>query len=193
VDDRAKGLVEGGGAVIAVLALAGVIATAWSAYASKDEELKVHLVEIAMGILRADPAKEDVAPARARAMDAIDKYSGLRPFTADERAALLHKPIGGALPADAGLPEWKKTFKGYGRDGFIIIPPRTSRMGLASCRRGSERIGSKIRRMGRGSGRIDCSRIPRTGLSSCLIRSFLPYLIRKTCGGRSHQRSERWL
>jgi hypothetical protein len=123
VDDRAKGLLEGGGAVIAVLALAGVLATAWSAYASKDEELRVHLVEIAIGILRADPTKEDVAPARAWAMDAIDKYSGLRPFTADERAALVHKPIGGALPADVGLPEWKKTFKGYGKDGFIIIPP----------------------------------------------------------------------
>ena len=112
MDERAKGLIEGGGAVIAVLALAGVLATALSAYASKDEELKVHLVEIAIGILRADPTKEDVAPARAWAMDAIDKYSGLRPFTADERAALLHKPIGGA-PADSGLsPEWKKTFKG---------------------------------------------------------------------------------
>ena len=126
MDDRAKGLLEGGGAVIGVLALAGVLATAWSAYASKDEELRVHLVEIAIGILRADPTKEDVAPARAWAMDAINKYSGLRPFTADERAALLHKPIGGALPADSGLSsEEKKTlFEGYGRDGFVIIPPK---------------------------------------------------------------------
>ena len=33
-------------------------------FASKDQELKVHLVEIAIGILRADP-KEDVTPARA--------------------------------------------------------------------------------------------------------------------------------
>jgi hypothetical protein len=124
VDDRAKGLVEGGGLVLGVIALAGVIATALFAYASKDEELKVHLVEIAIGILRADPTKEDVAGARGWAMDAIDKYSGLRPFTADERDALLHKPIGGAAPADSGLsPEWKKTFKGYGKDGFIIIPP----------------------------------------------------------------------
>jgi hypothetical protein len=123
VDDRAKGLLEGGGVVLGILALAGVLATALSAYASKDEELRVHLVEIAMGILRADPTKEDVAGARGWAMDAIDKYSGLRPFTANERDALLHKPIGGTPPADSGLPEWKRTFKGYGRDGFIIIPP----------------------------------------------------------------------
>jgi hypothetical protein len=104
VDDRAKGLLEGGGAVIAVIALAGVIATALFAYASKDEELQVHLVEIAVGILRADP-KEDVAPARNWAMDAIDKYSGLRHFTTEERAALLHKPIGGEWsPAMGGVP-----------------------------------------------------------------------------------------
>jgi hypothetical protein len=122
VDDRAKGLLEGGGAVIAVIALAGVLATAWSAYASKDEELKVHLVEIAIGILRADPTKEDVAPARAWAMDAIDKYSGLRPFTAAERDALTHKPIGGAPPADS--LERKSLFEGYGKDGFVFIPPK---------------------------------------------------------------------
>lgn len=89
--------------------------------ASKDEELKVHLVKIAIGILRADPTKEDVAPARAWAMDAINKYSGLRPFTDDERAALLHKPIGGAPPADS--LERKSLFEGYGKDGFVIIPP----------------------------------------------------------------------
>jgi hypothetical protein len=112
-----------GAAIGGVLALIAAVATGWFSFASKDEELWVHLVEIAIGILRADP-KEDVSPARGWAMDAIDKYSGLRPFTADERAALSHKPIGGALPADAELPEWKKTFKGYGRDGFIIIPPR---------------------------------------------------------------------
>jgi hypothetical protein len=39
------------------------VATGWFSFASKDEELRVHLVEIAIGILRADP-KEDVAPAR---------------------------------------------------------------------------------------------------------------------------------
>jgi hypothetical protein len=94
VDDWLK--VSIAAAVGGVLALIAAVATGWFSFASKDEELRVHLVEIAMGILRADPTKEDVAPARAWAMDAIDKYSGLRPFTADERDALLHKPI--AIP-----------------------------------------------------------------------------------------------
>ena len=121
MDDWLKAAI--GGAVGGVFVLLAAVATGWFSFASKDEELRVHLVEIAIGILRADP-KEDVSPARGWAMDAIDKYSGLRPFTADERAALSHKPIGGALPANSGLSsEEKKTlFEGYGRDGFIIIP-----------------------------------------------------------------------
>jgi hypothetical protein len=113
-------------AVGGVLALVAAVATGLISSASKDEELKVHLVEIAMGILRADPTKEDVAGARGWAMDAIDKYSGLRPFTAAERDALTHKPIGGVPLAGAALSsEEKKTlFEGYGRDGFVFIPPK---------------------------------------------------------------------
>ena len=59
-------------------------------FASKDEELRVHLVEIAIGILRADP-KEDVASARGWAIDVIEKDSG-DSFNA-ARAAHLRKPI----------------------------------------------------------------------------------------------------
>jgi hypothetical protein len=84
-----------GAAIGGVLALIAAVATGWFSFASKDEKLRVHLVEIAIGILRADPSKEDVAAARDWAMDAIDQYSGLRHFTPDERAALTHKPIGG--------------------------------------------------------------------------------------------------
>jgi hypothetical protein len=64
----------GGGAsplvvgIVAVLSAAIAGAASFGAgyltFASKDQELKVHLVEIAIGILRADP-KEDVTPARA--------------------------------------------------------------------------------------------------------------------------------
>jgi hypothetical protein len=89
-------------AVGGALALVAAVATGWFSLASKDEELRVHLVEIAIGILRADP-KEDVSPARGWAMDAIDKYSGLRPFTADERAALLHKPL-----EEIDTSDWKR-------------------------------------------------------------------------------------
>jgi hypothetical protein len=60
-------------------------------FKSKDQELKVHLVEIAVSILRADP-KEDVTYARGWALDVIDKNSGV-PFSKEDREALLHKPL----------------------------------------------------------------------------------------------------
>jgi hypothetical protein len=63
----------GGGASPLVVAIVAVLSAAiagtasfgagYLAFASKDQELKVHLVEIAIGILRADPTKEDVTPA----------------------------------------------------------------------------------------------------------------------------------
>src|SRR5271165_3951914 len=78
--------------VVGALGVAGAaLASGWFSFASKDEELRVHLVEIAIGILRADP-KEDVTPARGWAIEVIEKNSGVK-FTETDRAALLHKPI----------------------------------------------------------------------------------------------------
>ena len=48
-------------------------------------------MEIAIGILRADP-KEDVTPARGWALDIIEKNSGV-PFSKQDREALLRKPF----------------------------------------------------------------------------------------------------
>jgi hypothetical protein len=77
--------------VAALLVFAGGFATAWFASASKDQELRVHLVEIAIGILRAGP-KEDVTPARGWALNIIEKNSGVK-FSDEDRLALLHKPL----------------------------------------------------------------------------------------------------
>ena len=73
------------------LGFATAVAGGWFTYAGKDQELKVHLVEIAVSILRADP-KEDVGGARGWALDIMERNSGV-PFSADDRAALLHKPL----------------------------------------------------------------------------------------------------
>ena len=71
-------------AIVAVLsaAIAGAASfgVGYLTFASKDQELRVHLVEIAIGILRADPTKEDVANARGWALDVIEKNSGV-PFS----------------------------------------------------------------------------------------------------------------
>ena len=79
------------GVVGALAGFGGAVATGLFSFASKDEELRVHLVEIAIGILRADP-KEDVAPARAWAIEVVEKNSGVN-FDEKDRAALLHKPL----------------------------------------------------------------------------------------------------
>jgi hypothetical protein len=113
MDDWAKGAI--GGAVIGIVGALGVVgaalATGYYGFASKDEELRVHLVELAIGILRADP-KEGVAPARAWAIEVIEKNSGI-PFDNDDRAALLSKPI---VSKQIGtLQDWKN-------GDFKIIP-----------------------------------------------------------------------
>ena len=78
-----------GAALLGALAgFGGAVATGWFAYASKNEELQVHLVEIAMGILHADPSKEDVAPAREWALDVIDQKSGVK--FSPEDLSLIH-------------------------------------------------------------------------------------------------------
>jgi hypothetical protein len=77
MDDWAKGAI--GGAVIGIVGALGVVGaaltTGYYGFASKDEELRVHLVELAIGTLRADP-KEGVAPARAWAIEVIEKNLG---------------------------------------------------------------------------------------------------------------------
>jgi hypothetical protein len=117
MDDWAKGAI--GGAVIGIVGALGVVgaalATGYYGFASKDEELRVHLVELAIGILKADP-KEGVAPARAWAIEVIEKNSGI-PFDNDDRAALLNKPI---LSKDfpwKGAMEYKMIPDTYGSDG----------------------------------------------------------------------------
>jgi len=85
-----------GGAIVvgligALLGSLAAIATGYLTYASKDQELRVHLVEIAIGILRADP-KDDIVPARGWAINIIEQKSGVV-FSDEDRKALLHKPI----------------------------------------------------------------------------------------------------
>jgi hypothetical protein len=109
-DDGAGGTSPLVVAIVAMLsALIGAGATlgvAYFTFASKDQELKVHLVEIAVSILRADP-KEDVAGAREWALDVMAQKSGVK-FSPEDRQALLHKPLAGkaAIWEHAGLSDF---------------------------------------------------------------------------------------
>jgi hypothetical protein len=77
--------------IVAIVAFLAGLSGAWIGLVSKDHELRIRLVEIGIGILRADP-KDDVTPARAWAIKVIEQNSGVD-FSEDEKNLLLHKPI----------------------------------------------------------------------------------------------------
>jgi len=77
--------------IVALIAAAGAAGADWFSFASKDEEVRAHLIEIAIGILRADP-KDGVAPARGWSIKVIEKNSGVD-FSPEEKKDLLVKPL----------------------------------------------------------------------------------------------------
>jgi len=88
-----------GGAVLGALA---TITTGAFDYLHKTDELKVHMVEIAIGILHADP-KDDVTAARGWALDVIEKNSGVR-FSQEDREVLLKKAL--SISSSAGWTDY---------------------------------------------------------------------------------------
>jgi hypothetical protein len=78
----------------AALALVGVYFSGWFAYASKDEELRYHLVEVALGILRVDPMEkaESLKPVRVWAIKLIARDSGIE-FPPGAEDALANNPL----------------------------------------------------------------------------------------------------
>lgn len=82
---------------------------------SMAEERNAHLVEIGVGVLRVDPAKnEQIAAARTWALDLIDANAGVK-FSPDARAQLLQRPLG-----------YDPTDLGYGYTDFSRDAPKNS-------------------------------------------------------------------
>lgn len=76
------------------LALLGTVVNGFYTYSNRNRELDIKLVEIGIGILRADPQKEtSIEPARAWALDLIDANAGRVRFSPEARAALLKQPL----------------------------------------------------------------------------------------------------
>ncbi|MGO9685866.1 MAG: hypothetical protein ACLPTZ_25400 [Beijerinckiaceae bacterium] len=102
--------------IVAIVAFLAALSGAWIALVSKDHELRIRLVEIGIGILRADP-KDDVTPARAWAIKVIQQNSGVD-FSEDEKNLLLHKPI-----LDTGYYDIGSGYSDYPPDTFGRRPP----------------------------------------------------------------------
>lgn len=75
----------------AVAALLGGIVGSWLDFDVRDRQLDVRLVEIAVGILQAEP-KDNIRPAREWAVDVIAKYSNV-PISPASRVALIDNSL----------------------------------------------------------------------------------------------------
>lgn len=77
-----------------VLTLVGVYLTGWFAYSAKDEELRYHLVEVALGILNVDPKDESDEQKQIRgwAIELIGLDSGVK-FPEKAAQALKDHPL----------------------------------------------------------------------------------------------------
>jgi hypothetical protein len=79
--------------------LTGLIGS-WIGLLTKDHELKIRLVEIGIGILRADP-KEHLTPAREWAIRVIEGNSNVY-FSDEDRNLLLSEPLLYDYSSDVG-------------------------------------------------------------------------------------------
>ena len=77
---------------VAGIALIGTLATGFYTYANRNRELDIRLVEIGIGILRADPKETNLKAARGWAVKVIEDYSKVN-FSEADRATLLDKPL----------------------------------------------------------------------------------------------------
>jgi hypothetical protein len=78
--------------VAAGLALIGAAISGFYTYANRNRELDIRLVEIGIGILRADPKETNLKAARGWAVQVIEDYSKVK-FSEADRAALLEQPL----------------------------------------------------------------------------------------------------
>jgi hypothetical protein len=106
----------------AALTFAGVYYTGWFNYASKDEELRVQLVQIAVGILKIKQEDGEAQP-RNWAIDVMEKNTGVK--MQDEERKLLVK-LGGLKGAPTSAP------LGIGNKSSTIEVP-TSNGNFLSC------------------------------------------------------------
>jgi hypothetical protein len=77
---------------VASLAFAGSIISAIYTYTSRNRELDIKLVEIGIGILRADPKETGLTAARGWAVQVIEDNSKVK-FSPADRETLLLRPL----------------------------------------------------------------------------------------------------
>jgi hypothetical protein len=89
--------------------VAGAVVTGAFNYVSHQGDLDAKMIELSVGILRAEPTPETI-PLREWAIDVIDKRAKFN-FNSAQRAALLNKPLPFKGPFDSS---WDSGFLGGG-------------------------------------------------------------------------------
>jgi hypothetical protein len=74
------------------LALLGSVVSGFYTYTNRNRELDIKLIEIGIGILRADPKETGLTPARAWAVNVIEQSSQVK-FSEADRLGLLQNPL----------------------------------------------------------------------------------------------------
>jgi hypothetical protein len=85
---------------VATIAVAGTAVGAWFSRQSHQYDVDTKMIELSIGILRAD-VTEETKPLREWAIDVVDKRAGFQ-FNEAQRAALLKEP----LPLDPGYTSY---------------------------------------------------------------------------------------
>jgi hypothetical protein len=105
------------GIIASILTLAGIYTTGWFNYASKDEELHVQLVEMAVGILKEPKAAGEAQP-RNWAIDVMEKNTDVK-MLPEERKLLVD--LGGLKTAPVNLSPGGVAFVGVCESGKRIV------------------------------------------------------------------------
>lgn len=106
-------------AIAGVSAIVGALIGAWLDYAVREREMDIKMVEIAVGILRAEPS-EGIRPAREWAVNIISYYSPEVPLSAKARDALIQNRVDPFERQETGA-------FGSGAFGSPFGPPPSSR------------------------------------------------------------------
>jgi hypothetical protein len=112
--------ITAGAAIIAsVLTLVGAYTTGWFSYASKDEELRVQLVQMAVGILKEPKASGEAQP-RNWAIDVMELNTGVK-MNDEERKLLVD--LGGlkAAPVRYSVRVGDISFVGECQNGTRLV------------------------------------------------------------------------
>ncbi len=110
--------------VSAMIGAAATLVVAMTGYLNKDKELDIKMLQIALGILREDPAKSKISAARSWAVDIINASAPVK-IPKEARIELIKSPF--KIPSQWSLDELESVNRSY----YKLIENRTKNLECA--------------------------------------------------------------